>query len=68
MMDELILAVVREAGLSPEQAALAVTTVVNFLTARLPSPLVGELRERLGALPGNVGGTPRSASRPPGSA
>lgn len=48
MLDELILAVARAAGLSPEQAALAVAAVLRFFTARLPSSLVGELHERLG--------------------
>lgn len=48
MMDELILAVGRAAGLSPEQAALAVAAAMRFLTARMPSSLVGELHARLG--------------------
>ena len=48
MMEELILAVARGAGLSPEQAALAVTAALRFFTARLPSSLVGELHARLG--------------------
>lgn len=48
MMEELILAAVRGAGLSPEQAALAVAAALRFFTARLPSSLVGELHARLG--------------------
>lgn len=48
MMEELILAAVRGAGLSPEQAALAVAAALRFFTARLPSSLVGELHPRLG--------------------
>ncbi|HMN63470.1 MAG: hypothetical protein KF786_10115 [Burkholderiaceae bacterium] len=48
MLDELIPAVARGAGLSPEQAALAVAAMLKFFTARLPSSLVGELHERLG--------------------
>ena len=48
MMEELILAVARGAGLSPEQAALAVAAALRFFTARLPSSLVGELHARLG--------------------
>lgn len=47
MLDELILAVSRAAGLPAEQAALAVTAMLRFLTARLPSSLVGELHARL---------------------
>jgi hypothetical protein len=49
MMDELILAVARGAGLSPEQAALAVTAALRFLASRLPSSLAGELHARFGA-------------------
>lgn len=48
MMEELILAVARGAGLSPEQSALAVAAALRFFTARLPSSLVGELHVRLG--------------------
>ncbi len=48
MLDELIQAVARGASLSSEQAALAVTAVLRFFTARLPSALVGELHARLG--------------------
>lgn len=48
MMEELILSVARGAGLSPEQAALAVAAALRFFTARLPSSLVGELHARLG--------------------
>lgn len=48
MLDELILAVARSAGLTPEQAAVAVSAVLRFFTARLPSSLVGELHARLG--------------------
>lgn len=48
MMEELIHAVARGAGLSPEQAALAVAAALRFFTARLPSSLVGELHARLG--------------------
>jgi uncharacterized protein (DUF2267 family) len=47
MMDELIAAVARSAGLSPEQSAMAVAAVLRFFTARLPSSLVGELHARL---------------------
>lgn len=47
MMDELVSAVARAAGLPREQAALAVAAVMRFFTARLPSSLVGELHARL---------------------
>ena len=48
MMDELILAVARNAALPPDQAAQAVAAMLRFFTARLPSALVGELHMRLG--------------------
>ena len=48
MMEELVRAVARGAGLSPEQAARAVAEALRFMTARLPSALVGELHARLG--------------------
>jgi hypothetical protein len=48
MMDELILAVSRGAGLSLDQAKQAVAAVLRFFTARLPSALVGEMHARLG--------------------
>ena len=56
MMDELVSAVARGAGLTPDQAALAVAAALRFFTARLPSSLVGELHARLGT---------RQASPPP---
>ncbi len=47
-VDELIRLVVQRAGISPGQAALAVTAMVGYLTARLPSPIVGRIVEQLG--------------------
>lgn len=47
-MDELIQLVAQRAGISPEQAALAVAAMVSYLTVRLPSPVVGRIREQLG--------------------
>lgn len=47
MMDELIQTVQRTAQLSPEQAKAAVSAMLRFLAARLPSALVGELHARL---------------------
>lgn len=46
-MDELIKMVVQRAGISPEQARRAVLAVVSYLTARLPSSVVGRIREQL---------------------
>ncbi|MDD5404890.1 MAG: hypothetical protein PHZ14_10195 [Sulfuricella sp.] len=47
-MDELIQQVAQRAGISLEQAALAVAAMVSYLTVRLPSPVVGRIREQLG--------------------
>ena len=50
-MDELIQLVARRAGISSTQSALAVAAMLNYLTARLPSPVVGRIREQLGDVP-----------------
>ncbi len=55
MMDELVAAVARACSLPPEQAALAVTAMLRFFTARLPSALVGELHARLGSTVAHAG-------------
>ncbi len=47
-VDELIQLVVQRAAISPAQAELAVSAVLSYLTARLPSPVVGRIREQLG--------------------
>ncbi len=47
-VDELIQLVAQRAGISPAQAALAVAAMLGYLTARLPSPVVGRIREQLG--------------------
>jgi hypothetical protein len=49
-VDELIQLVAQRAGISLPQAALAVAAVLRFLTARLPSPVVGRIREQLAGL------------------
>ena len=46
-MDELIDAVKRQAGISGEQAQVAVATILAFLSVRLPSPLVGRIQALL---------------------
>jgi len=46
-VDELIQLVAQRAGISPAQAALAVAAMLGYLTARLPSPVVGRIREQL---------------------
>jgi hypothetical protein len=52
MLDELIDAVSRAAGLTTDQARLAVAAMLRFFTARLPSAWVGELHARLRDTPG----------------
>jgi hypothetical protein len=47
-MDELIQLVEQRAGISSAQAALAVAAMLGYLTARLPSPVVGRISEQLG--------------------
>ncbi len=50
-MDELIQAVQRQAGVSYEQAQIAVAAMLTFLSARLPSPLIGRIRALLDSDP-----------------
>lgn len=47
-MDELTQLVAQRAGISPAQAAVAIAEMLSYLTARLPSPVVGRMRELLG--------------------
>lgn len=47
-MDELIRLVAQRAGISESQATLAVSAMLAYLAARLPSPWVGRIREQLG--------------------
>ncbi|HQR20599.1 MAG TPA: hypothetical protein PLE54_09730 [Burkholderiaceae bacterium] len=47
-VDELVELVARQAGISSTWAALAVVAMLDYLTSRLPSPLVGRIREQLG--------------------
>jgi hypothetical protein len=51
-VDELVQLVAQRVGIPSAQAALAVSAVLDYLTARLPSPLVGRIREQLGEVPG----------------
>ncbi|MES2185693.1 MAG: hypothetical protein V4505_14160 [Pseudomonadota bacterium] len=65
-VDKLIDLVARRAGLTPEQARLAVLAVLEFLTAGLPSPVVGRIHELLrdGEAPPPV---QNGAKAPPGA-
>jgi len=46
-MDELIEAIQRQAGVSREQARVAVTAMVAYLSSKLPSPLIGRIHSLL---------------------
>ena len=47
-MDELVRLVAQRSGMPSAQAALGVSAMLDYLTARLPSPLVGRIREQMG--------------------
>lgn len=47
-MDELIKLVSQKAGISPDQAKTAVTTVLGFLKDKLPAPIAGQIDGLLG--------------------
>jgi hypothetical protein len=49
-VDELVRMIAQRAGISSAQAGLAVSATVDYLTARLPSPLAGRIREQLDEL------------------
>jgi hypothetical protein len=51
-VDELVQRVAQRAGIPSRQAALAISTTLDYLMARLPSPLAGCIREQLAAMPG----------------
>ena len=53
-MDELIRLVAQRADIPSAKAALAVTAMLSYLTARLPSPVIGRIREQLTAANGAV--------------
>ena len=42
-MDEIIKLVANKTGISPEQAKVAVTTVLGFLKDKLPAPVAGQV-------------------------
>ena len=51
-MEELIELVAQRAGITPAQAAQAVAAMLAWLTGKLPSPVVGRIREQLGGANG----------------
>jgi hypothetical protein len=55
MMDELIKLVSTKAGISADQAKIAVSTVIDFLKSKLPAPVASQLDAILKGNPaGNV--------------
>jgi len=51
-VDQIIQAVAQKAGISQEQAKVAVELVVNLLKSKLPAPLAGQIDSALsGATP-----------------
>ena len=47
-MEELYALVVKKTGLSPDQAKMAVDTVIGFLKTKLPAPIAAEVDAVLG--------------------
>jgi hypothetical protein len=54
-MDELIQMVARRAGISSAQSALAIAAMLAYLAMRLPSPVIGRIREQLDSVDGAGG-------------
>jgi len=55
-MDELIKQVTAKTGISEAQARSAVNTVLDFVKARLPAPIAGQVDNVVGGGAGMVGG------------
>ncbi len=47
-MDELVKLVAQKTGLPPDQAKVAVETVIGFLKQKLPAPIAGQIDGVLG--------------------
>ena len=56
-MNELEQLLTQKAGLSPEQAQKAITTIMGFLKERLPAPLAEHLDKFTAGGAGGTGGT-----------
>jgi hypothetical protein len=54
-MEELIKQVTAKAGISEDQARSAISTVLDFVKARLPEPIAGQVDNVIGG-GGGVGG------------
>ena len=51
-MDELVNLVSQRAGITPDQAKIAVETVLGFLKQKLPAPVAAQLDSLLGGASG----------------
>ena len=56
-MDELIKQVSAKAGISEDQARSAVNTVAEFVKARVPAPIAGQIESAMTGEGGGIGGT-----------
>jgi uncharacterized protein (DUF2267 family) len=56
-MDELIKQVTAKTGISEEQARAAVNTVLDFVKARLPAPIAGQIENAMSGEGGGIGGS-----------
>jgi len=56
-MDELIKQVSSKAGISEDQARSAVNAVAEFVKARVPAPVAGQIESAMRGEGGGVGGT-----------
>ncbi|WAS98743.1 hypothetical protein [Nannocystis punicea] len=54
-MEELIQQIVSKTGISESNARSAIETVANFLKAKLPAPLAGQVDAALGSAGGAIG-------------
>lgn len=54
-MEELIQQIVSKTGISESNARSAIETVANFLKAKLPAPLAGQVDSALGSAGGAIG-------------
>jgi hypothetical protein len=54
-MDELVTQIVNKTGISPDQARMAVETVVGFIKPRLPEMVAGHLDSALGLAGSGLG-------------
>lgn len=62
-MDELIRVVAQRADIPSAKAALAVTAMLSYLTARLPSPVIGRIREQLAEADGGGESSKRGGAK-----